>query len=158
MKSIFQFAMGCFVVLSTVSGCNQKDEEAEKGLWALETAILSNGETVDRQPYNEGIERAMAARLPWVYSPLTIALKVAGQQMISPQVNMASKSLSGNELVTEVAVIIEKKNLPDDSLADEYFWMRLKLGGTIWQVAEIKHAWRCREGRGHQELGAEKCL
>ena len=118
------------VVLSVISlfGCNSKVDTStsDHGLWALESNIVSNGKSIDRSRYNEGIERAMAARQPWVYSPLSIALRVAGQQMISPQVNMVSKSLRGNELVTEVAVIIEKKNLPDDSLVDEYFWMRLK--------------------------------
>ncbi|MFT4741764.1 MAG: hypothetical protein ACI9XJ_002605 [Marivirga sp.] len=160
MKLFFKSGFLLLFAVTTLLGCNRKvaNSISEDGLWTLESMILSNGQSIDRKPYNQGIENAMAARLPWVYSPLTIALKVAGQQMISPQVNMVSKSLSGNELVTEVAVIIEKKNLPDDSLADEYFWMRLKLGGTIWQVAEIKHAWRCREGRGHQELSAEKCL
>ena len=145
--------------ITVLSGCDDKVEKTslQNGLWELEEEIISNGKPIDRKPFNDGIEKAMSVRLPWVYSPLTIALKVAGQQMISPQVNMVSKSLSGSELVTDVAVIIEKKNMPDDSLDDEYFWIRLKLGGSIWQVAEIKHAWKCKEGRGHQTVSAEKC-
>lgn len=158
MKSISNASI-IILILFNLLGCNGTDKESakENDLWSLESSIIENGKSIDRQPYNEGIEKALSVRLPWAYSPLTIALKIAGQQMISPQVNIVSKSLSGNELVTEVAVLIEKKNLPDDSVDDEYFLIQLKLGGTIWQVADIKHAWKCKANRGHQTLSAEKC-
>jgi len=136
---------------------NNNDAEMESGLWVYETAIINNGEKVDITPFNKTLEKAASARMPWAYSPLGIALKVAGQQMISPEVNLVSKSLSGNELITDVVVIVEKKALPDDSMQDEYHRIRLKLGGSLWQVAEIKHAWRCRKGRGHQTLSAVLC-
>lgn len=155
-SGLFFLAITIFLVTCD-SGKSQNEKELNNELWSYEEAIQDNGEKIEVAPYNESIQKAMSVRLPWAYSPLSIALRVAGQQMIAPNVNMVAKSLSGNELITDAAVIIEKLNLPDDSLDDEYYWIRLKLGGTVWQVAEIKHAWKCKDGRGHQNLSAEKC-
>lgn len=126
-------------------------------LWNYEQELIDKGEALPIEKYNEAIEKALSMRLPWAYSPLSISLRVAGQQMISPEVNIASKSLSGRELITHAVVIIEKKGLKDDSLVDEYYRVELKLGGSIWQVSQVNKAWRCRANRGHQHISAVPC-
>ena len=147
-----------FLLITLVVSCDQKQVEGKQQfneLWQLEEAIYTSGKDVDIVPLNQGIEKALTVRLPWAYSPLSIAMKIAGQQMVSNEVNMASKSLTGDELVTEVAVLIEKKGFPTQNIEKEYFWIRLQLGGSVWQVNEVKHAWLCKGNA--KKLGAEKC-
>ncbi|WP_188461332.1 hypothetical protein [Marivirga lumbricoides] len=148
----------CFIVL-IISACSPetKNETAENTLWLYEAEVLKSGKSIPIDEYNKSIEKALSMRLPWAYSPLTIALRIAGQQMVSSELNVVSKSLSGNELVTHAVVLVEKKNLQDKRLQDQYFRVELKLGGSIWQVTQINTAWKCREGRGQQALSAEEC-
>ncbi len=149
------------LLIMILSGC--KDNKVTENqndlnpLWNYEQDLLDRGSVLPIDDYNQSIEKALSMRMPWVYSPISIALRVAGQQMISPEVNLVAKSLSGNELITHAVVIIEKKGLLDDSLADEYYRVELKLGGSIWQVSQVSKAWKCRENRGHQEISAKPC-
>ena len=144
-----------FIIIS----CSQKDQQngSEDPLWDLEQKVFENGQDVEIEDVNKSIEKATSMRLSWAYSPITIAIKVAGQQMISPEVKVLAKSRSGNELITHVVVMIEKKNLQDDSVDDQYYRIELKLGGSLWQVMDIKKAWNCKANRGHSEVNAELC-
>jgi hypothetical protein len=144
-----------FLILSC--GQNKAQENGEDVLWELEKQLYQNGETIEVDEINKAIKKASTMRLSWAYSPITIAIRVAGQQMISPEVKILAKSKSGNELITHTVVMIEKKNLQDDSLNNQYYRVELKLGGSIWQVVDIKKGWTCRVNRGHQEISAELC-
>lgn len=146
-----------FVML--IFSCSQKsnENEAQDPLWDLEEQVFEKGENIKIDEINKSIEKASSMRLSWAYSPITIAIRIAGQQMIGPNVKILAKSLSGNDLITHVVVMVEKKSIPDDSIADEYYRVELKLGGSIWQVVDIKNAWSCRTNRGHSEVSAVLC-
>lgn len=154
MKNKFLWLL---LLIASACATPEQKESAENGLWAFEAEILENGESLPIEEYNKSVEKALSMRMPWAYSPVSIALRIAGQQMVSSEINIASKSLSGNELVTHVVVLVEKKNLLDDAISDQYYRVELKLGGSIWQVTQIDNAWRCRQGRGHQQLSAVDC-
>jgi len=149
------------VVLFTISlfSCGQDTNQnnIQDPLWDLEKQVFENGEDIEIDEINKSIEKASTMRLSWAYSPITIAIRIAGQQMISPEVKVLAKSKSGNELITHVVVMIEKKNLQDDSVDDQYYRIELKLGGSLWQVMDIKKAWNCKASRGHSEVNAEVC-
>ena len=147
--------LSSFLILS----CGQNDAQKtnQDPLWDLEQQVFENGENIDIVEINKSIEKATTMRLSWAYSPITIAIRVAGQQMISPEVKILAKSKSGNELITHAVVMIEKKNLQDDSIDDQYYRIELKLGGSIWQVMDIKKAWTCKANRGHSEVNAKLC-
>ncbi|WP_375581106.1 hypothetical protein ABWH96_08915 [Marivirga tractuosa] len=141
------------------NSCDQKaqNNETNDPLWELEKQVFEKGENIEIEEINKSIEKATTMRLSWAYSPITIAIRVAGQQMISPEVKVLAKSKSGNELITHAVVMIEKKNLQDDSVNDQYYRIELKLGGSIWQVMDVKKAWNCKANRGHSEVNAEVC-
>lgn len=147
--------LSSFLILS----CGQNDAQKtnQDPLWDLEHQVFENGENIDIVEMNKSIEKATTMRLSWAYSPITIAIRVAGQQMISPEVKILAKSKSGNELITHAVVMIEKKNLQDDSIDDQYYRIELKLGGSIWQVIDVKKAWTCKANRGHSEVNAKLC-
>jgi outer membrane biogenesis lipoprotein LolB len=148
------------IILSTfLFACSQNSENGKNQdpLWELEQQVFENGENIEIDEINKAIEKASTMRLSWAYSPITIAIRVAGQQMVSPQVKVLAKSMSGNELITHTVVMIEKQNLQDDSIDDQYYRIELKLGGSIWQVMDIKKAWNCKANRGHSEVNAEVC-
>lgn len=147
----------CLLLIVSACSTATKNDSVENGLWTFEAEILENGKSLPIEEYNKSIENALSMRMPWAYSPVSIALRIAGQQMVGSEINIASKSLSGNELVTHVVVLVEKKDILDDSISDQYYRVELKLGGSIWQVTQIDNAWRCIEGRGHQKLSAEDC-
>lgn len=142
-----------------IFSCSQKSEQdsSQDPLWELEQQVFENGEDIEIDEINKSIEKASTMRLSWAYSPITIAIRIAGQQMISPEVKVLAKSKSGNELITHVVVMIEKQNLQDDSIDDQYYRVELKLGGSLWQVMDIKKAWNCKAGRGHNVVNAEVC-
>lgn len=143
------------VLLSCEQNANQKKEQDP--LWGLEQQVFENGEDIAIEEINSAIEQASTMRLSWAFSPITIAIKVAGQQMISPEVKILAKSKSGNELVTHTVVMVEKKNLQDDSVNNQYYRIELKLGGSIWNVVDVKKAWTCKASRGHTEINSELC-
>ncbi|MGJ3234930.1 hypothetical protein [Marivirga sp.] len=148
------------IIFSTfLFACSQNTETAndQDPLWELEQQVFENGENIEIDEINKAIEKASTMRLSWAYSPITIAIRVAGQQMVSPHVKVLAKSMSGNELITHTVVMIEKQNLQDDSINDQYYRIELKLGGSIWQVMDIKKAWSCKANRGHSEVNAEVC-
>ncbi|WP_340153292.1 hypothetical protein [uncultured Marivirga sp.] len=147
------------IVSCFLFACGQDGEKGKNSdpLWELEQQVFEKGEDIEIEEINSAIEKATTMRLSWAYSPITIAIRVAGQQMISPQVKVLAKSMSGNELITHTVVMIEKQNLQDDSIDDEYYRIELKLGGSIWQVMDIKTAWTCKAERGHTELTSEVC-
>jgi hypothetical protein len=136
---------------------NSGQENNQDPLWDLEKQVFEKGEDIEIEEINTAIEKASTMRLSWAYSPITIAIRVAGQQMVSPQVKILAKSMSGNELITHTVVMIEKQNFQDDSIDDQYYRIELKLGGSIWQVMDIKKAWNCKTNRGHAEVNAELC-
>ncbi|WKK74819.2 hypothetical protein QYS49_24555 [Marivirga salinae] len=138
-------------------GQNEAQKDTQDPLWDLEQQVFEKGENIEIDEINKSLEKATTMRLSWAYSPITIAIRVAGQQMISPEVKILAKSKSGNELITHAVVMIEKRNLQDDSVKDEYYRVELKLGGSIWQVMDIKKAWSCRANRGHSEVNSELC-
>lgn len=144
-----------FLMLSC--GQNDTQQSTQDPLWDLESQVLEKGKNIEIEEINKSINKASSMRLSWAYSPVTIAFKIAGQQMISPEIKILAKSLSGNELITHVVVMVEKKNLPDDSLNDEYYRIELKLGGSLWEVTDIKTAWNCKANRGHSEVNAVIC-
>ncbi|MGM0581273.1 MAG: hypothetical protein ACQETL_11370 [Bacteroidota bacterium] len=154
MRYNLLFIITSFFLLS----CGQDEAQKEQDpLWDLEQQVFENGEDIEIDEINKSIEKATTMRLSWAYSPITIAIKVAGQQMISPEVKVLAKSKSGDELITHVVVMIEKKKLQDDSINDQYYRIELKLGGSLWQVMDIKKAWNCKANRGHSEINAEVC-
>lgn len=138
-------------------GQNGAEKDTQDPLWDLEKQVFEQGENIEIDEINKSLEKATTMRLSWAYSPITIAIRVAGQQMISPEVKILAKSKSGNELITHAVVMIEKKNLQDDSVNDEYYRVELKLGGSLWQVMDIKKAWSCKANRGHSEVNSELC-
>ncbi|HET8858355.1 hypothetical protein [Marivirga sp.] len=141
------------------NSCTQHSDEngTEDPLWKLEEQVFKNGENIEIDEINESIQKATTMRLSWAYSPITIAIRIAGQQMISPEVKILAKSKSGNELITHAVIMIEKINLQDDSVNNQYYRIEMKLGGSIWQVVDIKKAWTCKSNRGHSEVSAEVC-
>jgi hypothetical protein len=153
IQSILFFAS--LFLVSCVS--SNSDQNSQDPLWELEKKIVEEGENIEVEEINKAIEQATTMRLSWAYSPVTIAIRVAGQQMISPEIKIIAKSKSGNELVTHAVVMVEKKNLQDDSIKNQYYRIELKLGGSIWQVVDIKKAWNCRANRGHTEVSGELC-
>lgn len=155
MRLNFLLILSSFFVLSC--GQNDSQENRQDPLWDLEQQVFEKGENIEIDEINKSIQKATTMRLSWAYSPITIAIRVAGQQMISPEVKVLAKSKSGNELITHAVVMIEKKNLQDDSVNDQYYRIELKLGGSIWQVMDIKKAWNCKANRGHSEINAELC-
>jgi len=142
-----------------IVSCSQNTEKnnSQDPLWELERQVFENGEDIKIDEINKSIEKASTMRLSWAYSPITIAIRIAGQQMISPEVKVLAKSKSGNKLITHVVVMIEKQNLQDDSIDDQYYRIELKLGGSLWQVMDIKKAWNCKAKRGHSEVNAKVC-
>jgi len=142
-----------------IFSCGQNDAEnsTQDPLWELEEQVYKKGENIEIEDINKAIEKASTMRLSWAYSPITIAIRVAGQQMISPEVKILAKSKSGNELITHAVVMIEKSNLQDDSIDDQYYRVELKLGGSIWQVVDVKKAWNCKANRGHSDISAKVC-
>ncbi|WP_296622469.1 hypothetical protein [Marivirga sp.] len=155
MRLNFLLILTSFLIFSCGQNDSQKNDKDP--LWGLEQQVFENGENIDIVEINKSIEKATTMRLSWAYSPITIAIRVAGQQMISPEVKILAKSKSGNELITHAVVMIEKKNLQDDSINDQYYRIELKLGGSIWQVMDIKKAWTCKANRGHSEVNAQLC-
>jgi len=155
MRLNFLLILISFFIISC--GQNNSQEKTQDPLWDLEQQVFEKGENIEIEEINKSIEKANTMRLSWAYSPITIAIKVAGQQMISPEVKVLAKSKSGNELITHAVVMIEKKNLQDDSIDDQYYRIELKLGGSIWQVMDIKKAWTCKANRGHSEVNAKLC-
>ncbi|MBK6264547.1 hypothetical protein JKA74_05810 [Marivirga sp. S37H4] len=158
MKLNYVFSLLAFFSLM-ISACDPKIEgrENDSGLWAYEKELMEKGNDIPVKEYNEAIEKALSIRMPWVYSPISIALRIAGQQMVSSEVNVASKSLSPTHLITHVAVMVEKKELQEGLIHDQYYRIELKLGGSIWQVTQIHNAWKCKEGKGPQALTSEPC-
>ena len=150
MRFNFLLILSSFFILSC--GQNDSQENTQDPLWDLEQQVFEKGENIEIDEINKSIQKATTMRLSWAYSPITIAIRVAGQQMISPEVKVLAKSKSGNELITHAIVMIEKKNLQDDSVNDQYYRIELKLGGSIWQVMDIKKAWNCKANRGHSEI------
>ncbi|SMG38981.1 hypothetical protein SAMN05661096_02597 [Marivirga sericea] len=155
MRPYFLILIPALFTLSC--GADTTRESSQDPLWELEQQVYENGENIEIADINQSIEQASTMRLSWAYSPITIAIRVAGQQMISPQVKIIAKSKSGNELITHAVVMIEKKNLQDDSVNNQYYRIELKLAGSIWQVMDIKKAWTCKANRGHQVVNAELC-
>ncbi len=155
MRLNFLLILTSFLILSC--GQNDAQKNTQDPLWELEEQVFEKGENIEIDEINKSIEKATTMRLSWAYSPITIAIRIAGQQMISPQVKVLAKSKSGNELITHAVVMIEKKNLQDDSVNDQYYRIELKLGGSIWQVMDIKKAWSCKANRGHSEVNSELC-
>jgi len=155
MRLNFLVILSLFLILSC--GQNDAQKNTQDPLWDLEQQVFEKGENIEIEEINRSIEKANTMRLSWAYSPITIAIKIAGQQMISPEVKVLAKSKSGNELITHTVVMIEKKNLQDDSVNDEYYRIELKLGGSIWQVMDIKKAWNCKADRGHSGVNSELC-
>lgn len=155
MRLNFLLILTSFLILSCGQNDSQKNEQDP--LWGLEKQVFEKGEDIEINEINKSIEKATTMRLSWAYSPITIAIRIAGQQMISPEVKVLAKSKSGNELITHAVVMVEKKNLQDDSVNDQYYRIELKLGGSIWQVMDIKKAWSCRANRGHSEVNSELC-
>jgi enoyl-[acyl-carrier-protein] reductase (NADH) len=155
MRLNFLLIFSSFLVLSC--GQNDAQKNTQDPLWDLEQQVFEKGENIEVTEINKSLEKATTMRLSWAYSPITIAIRVAGQQMISPEVKILAKSKSGNELITHAVVMIEKKNLQDDSVNNEYYRVELKLGGSLWQVMDIKKAWSCKANRGHSEVNSELC-
>jgi hypothetical protein len=155
MRLSFLILISSLFVLSC--GQNEAQENTQDPLWEIEQQVYENGESIEIDEINKSIEKASTMRLSWAYSPITIAIRVAGQQMISPEVKILAKSKSGNELITHTVVMIEKKNLQDDSVNNQYYRIELKLGGSIWQVMDIKKAWTCKSNRGHEVVNAKLC-
>ncbi len=155
MRLNFSLILISFLIFSCKENDSQKN--AQDPLWDLEQQVFEKGEDIEIDEINKSLEKATTMRLSWAYSPITIAIRVAGQQMISPEIKILAKSKSGNELITHAVVMIEKKNLQDDSVNDQYYRIELKLGGSIWQVIDIKKAWTCKSNRGHSEVNSELC-
>lgn len=155
MRLNFLLILISFLIFSC--GQNDAQKDTQDPLWDLEQLVFEKGENIEIDEINKSIEKATTMRLSWAYSPITIAIRIAGQQMISPEVKILAKSKSGNELITHAVVMIEKKNLQDDSVNDQYYRIELKLGGSIWQVMDIKKAWTCKANRGHIEVNSELC-
>jgi hypothetical protein len=155
MRLKFLLIFTSFLIFSCSQNSDQKSNQDP--LWDLEQQVLENGKNIEVDGINKSIEKATSMRLTWAYSPIAIAIKVAGQQMLSPEVKILAKSKSGNELITHAVVMIEKKNLQDDSINDQYYRIELKLGGSIWQVVDIKEAWNCEANRGHEQVNSEPC-
>jgi hypothetical protein len=135
----------------------ENDSEISKTLIDLAPEIDKKGEKIEVQKFNENVKMAQAMRQSWSYSPISVALKLAGEQMDTPAVQVEAKSLTGSELITEARVIVKKEGLLDDSLLSEIYSVKLYLAGSIWQVSTAYKAWNCREGRGHSEFNSSPC-
>ncbi len=151
----------CFLSVITllVTSCQPEIEgrENDNELWKYEKQLIEKGNDIPVKEYNEAIEKAISMRVPWVYSPVSIALRIAGQQMVSTEVNVASRSLSESNLITHVVVMVEKKDVKEGAIKNQYYRIELKLGGSIWQVTQINNAWTCKEGKGSQNLTSKQC-
>ncbi len=56
-----------------------------------------------------------------------------------------------------VKVTLIHANLLDDSVRDIKYVMELQENKTTWTVRSLKQSFRCWEGRGHTDWGADLC-
>jgi len=69
------------------------------------------------------------------------------------KITISEKTLDGE--IVEVTLI--HANLLDDSVRDIKYVMKLEESKATWTVLSLKQSFRCWEGRGHTDWGADLC-
>ncbi len=107
--------------------------------------------------YNRLIEIAARGRQAWVKSPTQVVINLIGEmkEVKSRNIRMINKSAEGGDSVTAV---ITDNGLLDDSVNSERLRLELRRNSAgVWEVISGKRAWKCQQGRGHQDFSAVAC-
>ena len=71
----------------------------------------------------------------------------------NPSLTVDTKSYKNGK----VLITLIHDGLLDDSIKAMKIIMIAKKKNGIWMVYEIKKNWKCREGRGHENWGIDRC-
>ncbi len=105
-------------------------------------------------------EEAAAAREngeSWTGSPITVALRFAGEEFDSRTKNIDVESLSGGESFDKVLISITEDGFLDDSIRGSMVILRMESVNGFWNITSAKKVWRCWENRGHVAYNSEPC-
>lgn len=148
------------VDVRTNANANVKAREmADKG-FAGENSGNNNGnayQVVNINRFNRIIDIAMRNRENWVRSPSQTVYKLIGeiQDAKSRVIRFEFPTAEGSNSMT---ALITEEGLLDDSTQSQRLMLQLQrdTAGT-WKVTSGQQAWRCQQGRGHQDFSAVPC-
>lgn len=113
---------------------------------------------IDVGEFNRKIETAANAEEDWVKMPTQIVAKMVGafSEIRSRMIEMTAPTADGADSLT---VTVIDDGFLDDSVRGEKHLFELKMNEQgVWKFVSAEKAWRCREGRGHQDFSTAKCL
>lgn len=115
------------------------------------------GQTMSVSAFNSDIAKGRESGESWTGSPLTVALKFAGEGFDCQKKSVDVESLSGGEVFDKVLVSITEDGYLDDSLRGSMVILRMEQVNGFWEIKSAKKVWRCWENRGHTAYNSEPC-
>lgn len=115
------------------------------------------GQTMSVAAFNDEVAKGRENGAAWTGSPLTVALKFAGEGFDCRKKNVDVESLSGGEVFDKVLVSITEDGFLDDSLRGSMVILRMEQVNGFWKITSAKKVWRCWENRGHTAFNSEPC-
>lgn len=115
------------------------------------------GQTMSTTKFNEEIATARESGKEWTGSPITVALKFAGEGLDSRKKSIDIESLSGGEVFNKVVVSITEDGFLDDSIRGAMVILRMEENNGFWSITSAKKVWRCWENRGHTAYNSDPC-
>ncbi len=113
---------------------------------------------IDVGEYNDKIEKAFKANESWVKMPMQIIVRTVGEfsEIRSRTIEMTAPTPEEPESLT---VTVIDDGFLDDSVRGDKHIFELKMNEQgVWKFTSAGKAWRCRQGRGHQDYSTANCL
>lgn len=108
--------------------------------------------------YNLKIENAFEANEPWVKMPTQIVARMLGEfsEIRSRTIEMTAPTADGAD---SLSVTVIDDGFLDDSVRGEKYQFELERNEQgVWKFTSASKAWRCWQGRGHQDFSTVNCL
>lgn len=112
--------------------------------------------SLDVTEFNQKIEKADSEN--WAKMPTQIIARLIPkfEEIKSRTIEIVAASIEENDFLT---VFVTDDGFLDDSVRGEKHKFELKMNEQgVWKVVSASKAWRCWEGRGHQDYSTEPCI
>lgn len=125
---------------------------------STKTEVANSFQKIDFNVFNQQIEKAASGGETWVKMPTQVVVR-----MIEPFSEIRSRTIEMSAPTAEspdsLTVAVIDDGFMDDSVRGEKHLFELKMNEQgIWKFVSAEKAWRCQEGRGHQDFSTAPCL
>lgn len=123
-----------------------------------QTETVKSYQTLAITEYNQKIEKAATANEDWVKMPTRVVARLFPkfEETKSRNIELLAASAENSDSLT---VFVTDDGFLDDSVRGEKYKFELKRNEQgVWKVVSAGKAWKCQEGRGHQDYSTEPCV